>query len=74
MNWEGSKVSAKQGQASWERANVGAERLTREGRMWCRAVKGTGIEESVCAPVNTQVINGTEEVTRPCVTPDDVSG
>lgn len=28
----------------------------------------------VCAPVNTQVINETEEVTRPCVTSDDVSG
>jgi len=40
------------GQASWERAleaDVGAGKLTREGGMWCRAVKGTGIGESVCA-------------------------
>lgn len=29
---------------------------------------------SVCAPVNTRVINETEEVTRPRVTQDDVSG
>lgn len=36
----------------------------------CRNWGGGG----VCAPVNTRVINGTQEVTRPCVTPDDVSG
>lgn len=40
------------GQISWERAleaDVGAGKLTREGGMWCGAVKGTGIGESVCA-------------------------
>lgn len=40
------------GQASWEKAleaDVKAGKLTWEGGMWCRAVKATGIGESVCA-------------------------
>lgn len=62
------------GRASWEgalQADAGAEELTRESGMWCGAVKGKGI--GVCAPVNTRVINETEEVTGPGVNPDYVS-
>lgn len=59
------------GPASWESA-LAAGRLTKEGRMWrCKRVQELG---RVCTSVNTHVINETEEVTRLCVTPDDVSG
>lgn len=49
---QGSKVTAKwveQLGKSVTEAKAGAGKLTREGRMWCGAVKGTGIGESVCA-------------------------
>lgn len=40
----------------------------------CKRVQELGrVCVCVCAPVNTQVINETGEVTRLCVTPDDVS-
>lgn len=61
------------GPASWERA-LEAGRLTKEGRNVVRRCERVQELGRVCAPVNTHVINETEEVTRLCVTPDDVSG
>lgn len=60
----GGQRSLLSGQGIWE--------LTREGKMCCGAVKG---RRRMCTPVNAQVINETEEASRPvCVTPDDVNG
>lgn len=48
-------------------ANEGGQNVVRS----CERVQELG---RMCAPVNAQVINETEEVSRPCVTPDDVNG
>lgn len=49
-----------------------AEEPTREGGMWCGAVKMVQELRGVL-PVSSRVTNGTKEVTVQCVTEDDVS-